>query len=121
MAVITNPLYFTTLLVLIVSAYFVNRFGLSGPLIQVIGTVYKEVHRQVVEKLREAFAQEPEPQRVAVREPGYPVEQGLGSDLMVSRRARAFEHGGGREGGRKKPELTFDLVFRSQDGESLEK
>jgi hypothetical protein len=56
MAVLTSPLYFTTLLVLIVSAYFVHRFGLSGPLISVCMQVYKEVHRQVLEKLREAFA-----------------------------------------------------------------
>jgi hypothetical protein len=43
MAVITNPLYFTTLLVLVVSAYFVHKFGLSGPLLQVTGSVYREV------------------------------------------------------------------------------
>lgn len=35
MAVLTSPLYFTTLLILLVSAYFVHKFGLSGPLIQV--------------------------------------------------------------------------------------
>ncbi|KAL7411996.1 RHD3/Sey1 [Mrakia frigida] len=69
MAVITNPLYFTTLLILIVSAYFTHRFGLSGPLTQVIGTVYKEVHRQAVEKLKEAFAPDQH------HSEGYPLEK----------------------------------------------
>lgn len=58
MAVITNPLYFTTLLILIVSAYFTHRFGLSGPLVQVVGQMYKEIHRQALEKMREAFRED---------------------------------------------------------------
>ncbi|CED85425.1 root hair defective 3 gtp-binding protein [Phaffia rhodozyma] len=58
MAVITNPLYFSTLLILIVSAYFVHKFGLSGPLVQVVTAVYKEVQRLGVEKMKEIFSED---------------------------------------------------------------
>ena len=92
MAVLTSPLYFTTLLVLIVSAYFVHRFGLSGPLIQVVATVYKEIHRQVLDKLREAFANDPPTQ--GQRQEAYEMKE---PRLVPAPRASTGEDGHGLE------------------------
>jgi hypothetical protein len=47
LAVVTNPLYFTSLLVLAVGAFLTQRFGMSGPLLQVVGTVWAEVSRRI--------------------------------------------------------------------------
>ncbi|KAF7427975.1 Dynamin-like GTPase that mediates homotypic ER fusion [Pleurotus ostreatus] len=57
MLVLFNPLYFTMLLVGLVSAYLIMQLGLAGPLYQVIRTVAAEVQRQATAKLREQFAQ----------------------------------------------------------------
>jgi len=130
MAVVTNPLYFTTLLILIVSAYFTHRFGLSGPLIQVVATVYKEVHRQAVEKLKEAFAPdhhhssesyplEKVSPRLVPAAGGAGMGSGLVSCLSVPSRAdqlRDLENEGLRN--EKADRTVFSSLF--QDAESLE-
>ncbi|OCF39288.1 protein SEY1 [Kwoniella heveanensis CBS 569] len=64
MAVLFNPLYFAMLLVLGASAYIVLQLGLAGPLLQVTRTVFNEIKRIATDKLREAFAEIPEAQRV---------------------------------------------------------
>lgn len=57
MAVISSPVYFAFLLVLIASAYVVWRLNLSGPLASVVGAVGREVHRLADEQLRSHFGQ----------------------------------------------------------------
>lgn len=57
MAVLFNPLYFATLAIMLVTAYFVVQFGMVGPLLQVTKTVGGEVQRQVHNKLQEHFSQ----------------------------------------------------------------
>ncbi|GAC74522.1 hypothetical protein PANT_12d00012 [Moesziomyces antarcticus T-34] len=57
MAVISSPVYFAFLLVLIASAYVVWRLNLSGPLASVVGAVGREVHRLAHEQLRSHFGQ----------------------------------------------------------------
>ncbi|KAF4597963.1 Dynamin-like GTPase that mediates homotypic ER fusion [Pleurotus pulmonarius] len=57
MLVLFNPLYFTMLLIGLVSAYLIMQLGLAGPLYQVTRTVAAEVQRQATAKLREQFAQ----------------------------------------------------------------
>ncbi|KAJ8516604.1 hypothetical protein ONZ45_g6107 [Pleurotus djamor] len=57
MMVLFNPLYFTMLLIGLVSAYLIFQLGLAGPLYQVLRTISAEVQRQAAIKLREQFAQ----------------------------------------------------------------
>ncbi|OCF74245.1 protein SEY1 [Kwoniella mangroviensis CBS 8886] len=64
MAVLFNPLYFAMLLVLGASAYIILQLGLAGPLLQVTRTVLNEIKRIATDKLREAFKEVPEAQRV---------------------------------------------------------
>ncbi|WWC61965.1 protein SEY1 [Kwoniella dejecticola CBS 10117] len=64
MAVLFNPLYFAMLLVLGASAYIILQLGLAGPLLQVTRTVLFEVKRIATDRLREAFKEIPEAQRV---------------------------------------------------------
>ncbi|WWC89135.1 protein SEY1 [Kwoniella dendrophila CBS 6074] len=64
MAVLFNPLYFAMLLVLGASGYIILQLGLAGPLLQVIRTVLNEVKRIATERLREAFKEVPEAQRI---------------------------------------------------------
>ncbi|WWD17114.1 protein SEY1 [Kwoniella shandongensis] len=79
MAVLFNPLYFAMLLVLAASAYIVLQLGLAGPLLQVSKTVINEVRRIATEKLREAFADVPEAQRV-LAQPVSASSNGTASD-----------------------------------------
>ncbi|WVQ81742.1 protein SEY1 [Cryptococcus sp. DSM 104549] len=64
MAVLFNPLYFAMLLVLGASAYIVLQLGLAGPILQISRTVLGEVRRIATDRLREAFAEVPEAQRI---------------------------------------------------------
>ncbi|WVR06913.1 protein SEY1 [Kwoniella sp. DSM 27419] len=64
MAVLFNPLYFAMLLVLGASGYIVLQLGLAGPILQVTRTVLNEVRRIATDRLREAFAEVPEAQRI---------------------------------------------------------
>ncbi|PWZ03424.1 root hair defective 3 GTP-binding protein [Testicularia cyperi] len=57
MAVISSPVYFAFLLVLIASAYIVWRLNLSGPLMSVTKAVGREVHRLADDQLRSHFSQ----------------------------------------------------------------
>ncbi|KIY50144.1 root hair defective 3 GTP-binding protein [Fistulina hepatica ATCC 64428] len=57
MAVLFNPLYFTMLLIMLVTAYIIVQLHLVGPLFQVLNTVSREVQRQCSARLREYFAQ----------------------------------------------------------------
>ncbi|KAK7692532.1 Dynamin-like GTPase that mediates homotypic ER fusion [Cerrena zonata] len=56
MLVLFNPLYFTMLLVGLVSAWFIIQLGLVGPLFQISRTVGNEVQRQLSNRLREHFS-----------------------------------------------------------------
>lgn len=56
MAVISSPVYFTFLLVLIASAYVVYKLNLGGPLVSVTKAVGREVHRLADEQLRSHFS-----------------------------------------------------------------
>ncbi|KGB78728.1 protein SEY1 [Cryptococcus deuterogattii 99/473] len=64
MAVLFNPLYFAMLLVLAASGYIILQLGLAGPILQISGTVIREIRQIAAKKLREAFADVPEAQRV---------------------------------------------------------
>ncbi|SPO21462.1 probable Protein SEY1 [Ustilago trichophora] len=57
MAVISSPVYFAFLLVLIASAYVVYKLNLGGPLVSVTKAVGREVHRLADEQLRNHFSQ----------------------------------------------------------------
>ncbi|TRM70209.1 RHD3/Sey1 [Schizophyllum amplum] len=57
MAVLFNPMYFTMLLISLVSAYIIVQLGLTGPLFQVLRTITNEVQRQASARLREHFSQ----------------------------------------------------------------
>jgi len=57
MAVLFNPLYFTFLLIALVTAYAIIQLGLVGPLFQVTRTIGNEVQRQASNRLREHFSQ----------------------------------------------------------------
>ncbi|CDR99977.1 hypothetical protein [Sporisorium scitamineum] len=67
MAVLSSPVYFAFLLVLIASAYVVYKLNLSGPLISVVRAVGREVHRLADDQLRSHFSQP-----VAAQPVGYP-------------------------------------------------
>lgn len=67
MAILSSPVYFAFLLVLIASAYIVWRLNLSGPLISVLRAVANEVHRLADAQLRTHFSQ-------PLREPRPPAE-----------------------------------------------
>ncbi|OXG29722.1 protein SEY1 [Cryptococcus neoformans] len=67
MAVLFNPLYFAMLLVLAASGYIILQLGLAGPILQIAGTVIREIRQIAAKKLREAFADVPEAQRVLAR------------------------------------------------------
>lgn len=67
MAVISSPIYFTFLLVLIASAYVVWRLNLGGPLVSVVKAVGREVHRLADDQLRTHFSQ-PLPQAAVLQE-----------------------------------------------------
>jgi len=55
--VLSSPLYFTFLIVCLVSAYVIIQLGLVGPLFQVTRTIGGEVQRQASNRLREHFSQ----------------------------------------------------------------
>ncbi|KAI5829813.1 root hair defective 3 GTP-binding protein [Schizophyllum commune Tattone D] len=57
MAVLFNPMYFTMLLISLVSAYIIIQLGLAGPLFQVLRTITGEVQRQAYARLQEHFSQ----------------------------------------------------------------
>ncbi|PFH53748.1 hypothetical protein AMATHDRAFT_54235 [Amanita thiersii Skay4041] len=57
MVVLFNPLYFTFMLLALVSAYFIIQLGLAGPLYQVVSTLLGEVQRQATAVLREQLTQ----------------------------------------------------------------
>ena len=57
MAVLSSPVYFAFLLVLIATAYVVWRLNLSGPLASVAKAVGREVHRLADDQLRKHFSQ----------------------------------------------------------------
>ncbi|KAF8647142.1 hypothetical protein AX16_006973 [Volvariella volvacea WC 439] len=57
MLVLSSPLYFTFMLISVVSAYVILQLGLAGPLYQVLKTVVAEIQRQIAVKLREQFAE----------------------------------------------------------------
>ncbi|KAL1746547.1 RHD3/Sey1 [Schizophyllum fasciatum] len=57
MAVLFNPMYFTLLLISLVSAYIIIQLGLAGPLFQVLRTITAEVQRQAYARLQEHFSQ----------------------------------------------------------------
>lgn len=57
MAVLSSPVYFAFLLVLIASAYVVWKLNLSGPMVSVGRAVAKEVHRLADDQLRSHFSQ----------------------------------------------------------------
>ncbi|SNX82793.1 probable Protein SEY1 [Melanopsichium pennsylvanicum] len=59
MAVISSPVYFAFLLVLIASAYVVWRLNLGGPLVSVVRAVVREVQRLAEDQLRSHFAPQP--------------------------------------------------------------
>ena len=64
MAVLSSPVYFAFLLVLIASAYVVWRLNLSGPLLSVGRAVVREVHRLADDMLRSHFSQSVPAQQV---------------------------------------------------------
>ncbi|ODN80608.1 protein SEY1 [Cryptococcus amylolentus CBS 6039] len=64
MAVLFNPLYFAMMLVLAASGYIILQLGLAGPILQITRTVFSEVKTIATNKLREAFAEVPEAQRI---------------------------------------------------------
>ncbi|KAJ9477321.1 Protein SEY1 [Pseudozyma hubeiensis] len=77
MAVLSSPVYFAFLLVLIASAYVVWRLNLSGPLLSVARAVVREVHRLADDMLRSHFSQpvpaqtvrhEPKPEEIELQE-----------------------------------------------------
>ncbi|ORX35730.1 RHD3/Sey1 [Kockovaella imperatae] len=72
MAVLFNPLYFAMLLVLGATGYIILQLGLAGPILQILRTVIAEIRRIAVNKLREAFAENPEAQRILSKH-GVPV------------------------------------------------
>ncbi len=57
MAVLSSPVYFAFLLVLIASAYVVWKLNLSGPMVSVGKAVAREVHRLADDQLRSHFSQ----------------------------------------------------------------
>ncbi|TFY72144.1 hypothetical protein EVG20_g862 [Dentipellis fragilis] len=57
MLVLFNPLYFTMLLVLLASSYVIIQLGLVGPLLQITGTIAREIRRQGETRLREHFSE----------------------------------------------------------------
>ncbi|KAA1471741.1 protein SEY1 [Dentipellis sp. KUC8613] len=57
MMVLFNPLYFTMLLVLLASSYVIIQLGLVGPLLQITGTIAREIRRQGESRLREHFSE----------------------------------------------------------------
>ena len=67
MAVISSPVYFTFLLVLIAGVYVVWKLNLGGPLASVAKAVGKEVHRLAHDQLRTHFTQ-PIPQPALLSE-----------------------------------------------------
>ncbi|KDQ21608.1 hypothetical protein BOTBODRAFT_208395 [Botryobasidium botryosum FD-172 SS1] len=62
MAVIRNPIYFLLLLMGLAGFYIVVQLNLSGPLYNVAKSVGNEVHRQASQRIREQFAEPPQPQ-----------------------------------------------------------
>ncbi|KAI0044983.1 protein SEY1 [Auriscalpium vulgare] len=67
MMVLFNPLYFTTLLVLLASSYAIIQLNLAGPLLHVAGTVGREVKRQAETRLREHFSEPLQAQAASVQ------------------------------------------------------
>ncbi|KAH8093879.1 RHD3/Sey1 [Cristinia sonorae] len=57
MAVLFNPLYFATLLIMAATTYIIWQLGLTGPALQVGRTIVSEVQRQAGAKLREHFSE----------------------------------------------------------------
>lgn len=56
-AVLSSPVYFAFLLVLIASAFVVFKLNLGGPLMSVVKAVGREVHRLADDQLRSHFSQ----------------------------------------------------------------
>ncbi|PIL35938.1 hypothetical protein GSI_01598 [Ganoderma sinense ZZ0214-1] len=69
MLVLFNPLYFTMLLILLVSAYVIVQLGMTGPVLQILKSLGGEVHRQVEGRLREHFSQPQITQPVRASQP----------------------------------------------------
>ncbi|TBU45789.1 protein SEY1 [Dichomitus squalens] len=57
MVVLFNPLYFTMLFILLVSAYVIVQLGMTGPVLQILKSLFSETHRQVEGRLRDHFSQ----------------------------------------------------------------
>jgi hypothetical protein len=87
MAVLFNPLYFTFLLIALVTAYAIVQLGLVGPLFQVSRTIGYEIQRQASNRLREHFAQPVLAEPVRAR----PIEDAFENDEVEEtvRRRRA--------------------------------
>jgi len=64
MAVLFNPVYFTFLLVGLVTAWVVVQLNLVGPLFQVTRTIGAEIRRQITARLREQFREPVAPVKV---------------------------------------------------------
>ncbi|TFY75504.1 hypothetical protein EWM64_g8506, partial [Hericium alpestre] len=56
MLVLFNPLYFAMALIGLASSWVIVQLGLVGPLLQIVGTIAKEVRRQAETRLREHFS-----------------------------------------------------------------
>lgn len=61
MAVLRNPLYFTFLALLLVSAYFVHQLGLWGPIQLVVGNTFNETLKEGKRKLRDILSDDKNP------------------------------------------------------------
>ncbi|EIM81307.1 protein SEY1 [Stereum hirsutum FP-91666 SS1] len=57
MMVLFNPFYFAMVLILLAGSYITIQLGMLGPLLQVTGTVGREIRRQAENKLREHFSE----------------------------------------------------------------
>ncbi|KIM83177.1 hypothetical protein PILCRDRAFT_88083 [Piloderma croceum F 1598] len=79
MAVLFNPLYFTFLLIALVTTYAIIQLGLVGPLFQVTRTIGNEVQRQASNRLREHFSQPVLAEPVRTR----PIEDAFENDEVA--------------------------------------
>lgn len=82
MAVISSPIYFTFLLMLLAGAFVVYKLNLAGPLIHVSKTVLREVHRMADSQLREHFSQ-PLPRPELLRDDNERIETPLNEKIKV--------------------------------------